>query len=299
MNAISCQNLVKSYKGTNVVDINSLEIKQGSFFGILGPNGAGKSTLINIISSLIRPTSGSVAVFGKDIQTNVQFAKSHIGTAVQDIKLDPFLRVYEMLEYQAGYYGIAKKDRKTEEIMHHLGLFEHRDKKSRMLSGGMQRRLVIAKALVHNPDIIILDEPTAGVDIELRVQLWGFIRKLNDDGKTIIITTHYLEEAQTLCNEIAFIKNGKIIMQNSKDVILSILDKKTIVLHQEGRQKIEIKNQKFTVESYGNSVKINYAPSVINAMEVLLVLQQHGYEIKDFSIEVPSLDDVFSYVINS
>jgi ABC-2 type transport system ATP-binding protein len=299
MNAISCQNLVKSYKGTNVVDINSLEIKQGSFFGILGPNGAGKSTLINIISSLIRPTSGSVAVLGKDIQTNVQFAKSHIGTAVQDIKLDPFLRVYEMLEYQAGYYGIAKKDRKTEEIMHHLGLFEHRDKKSRMLSGGMQRRLVIAKALVHNPDIIILDEPTAGVDIELRVQLWGFIRKLNDDGKTIIITTHYLEEAQTLCNEIAFIKNGQIIMQNSKDVILSILDKKTIVLHQEGRQKIEIKNQKFTVESYGNSVKINYAPSVINAMEVLLVLQQYGYEIKDFSIEVPSLDDVFSYVINS
>ena len=297
MNAVSCKNLVKSYKGTNVLDIESLEIQKGSFFGILGPNGAGKSTLINIISSLIKPTGGSVSIFGKDISSNVEFAKSQIGTAVQDIKLDPFLRVWESLEYQAGYYGIPKNKRKTDEIMNNLGLLEHRDKKSRMLSGGMQRRFVIAKALVHNPEIIILDEPTAGVDIELRSQLWDFIRNLNKQGKTIIITTHYLEEAQELCNEIAFIKGGKIIMQNSKEKILSMLDSKTIILRNLNSETY-VQNSNFTVEKHGSDVKIHYKPSLINPMEILVYLQQNGYDIKDFAIEDPSLDDVFSYVIN-
>lgn len=298
MNAIACENLTKTYGSTKVVDIEKLEIKQGSFFGILGPNGAGKSTLINIVSSLIKPTAGNVSVFGKDISQNVEFAKKHIGTAVQDVKLDPFLRVWEALEYQAGYYGIPKKDRKTDEIMHNLGLFVHREKKSRMLSGGMQRRLVIAKALVHSPEIIILDEPTAGVDIELRSQLWAFIKNLNKQGKTIIITTHYLEEAQTLCGEIAFIKSGKIVMQNSKNKILSLLDNKTIILRN-AVYDIEIKHENFIIEKHGNDIKINYTPSKINSMEVLFYLQKSGVEIKDFAIEDPSLDDVFSYVINS
>lgn len=303
MDAISCQNLIKNYPTrdngvSRVLDIDSLQIKEGSFFGILGPNGAGKSTLINIVSSLIRQTSGTVSVFGKDVSSNLDFAKNQIGTAIQDIKLDPFLRVWETLEYQSGYYGIPKSKRITDDIMHSLGLFEHKDKKTRMLSGGMQRRLVIAKALVHTPNIVILDEPTAGVDIELRSQLWSFIKKLNSQGKTIIITTHYLEEAQTLCNEIAFIKAGRIIMQDSKQKILSLLDKKVALIQASNVKDVDIKSPNFTMEKSEKTIKVTYAPSVTSAMDVLHVLQKSGLEIKDFIIEDPSLDEIFSYVIN-
>jgi len=169
INAIVCKNLRKEYetagKMVDVLNIENLTIKRGSFFGILGPNGAGKSTLINIIASLIQKTSGCVEIFGKNIEENMQFAKMTIGTAIQDVKLDPFLTVAETLNFQAGYYGIPAKDRKIDELLQNLGMLEHKYKRSRSLSGGMQRRLVIAKALIHNPDIIILDEPTAGVDI--------------------------------------------------------------------------------------------------------------------------------------
>lgn len=302
INAISCKNLVKDYRKHNggtmrVLDIEDLQIKQGGFFGILGPNGAGKSTLINIVSSLTKQTSGTVSVFGKDVPSNLEFAKNKIGTAIQDIKLDPFLRVYETLEYQSGYYGIPKSKRITEEIMHNLGLLEHRDKKTRMLSGGMQRRLVIAKALVHSPEIIILDEPTAGVDIELRSQLWSFIKKLNSQGKTIIVTTHYLEEAQTLCDEIAFIKSGRIIMQNSKRKILSLLDKKAILIQAPNVKDIDIKSPNITMEKGEKFVKVTYAPSVTSTMDVLHILQKSGLEIQDFVIQDPSLDEIFSHVI--
>ncbi|MDA0617159.1 MAG: ABC transporter ATP-binding protein [Proteobacteria bacterium] len=302
MTAIFCKSLVKEYqvagKVSRVLDVENLEIKEGSFFGILGQNGAGKSTLINIITSLVSPTSGCVEIFGKNIASNVEFAKTSIGTAVQDIKLDPFPLVWEAMEYQAGYYGIPKNKRKTDELLHNLGLYEHRNKKARMLSGGMQRRLIIAKALVHDPKIIILDEPTAGVDIELRTSMWNFVRDLHKKGKTVIITTHYLEEVQELCTEIAFIKGGKIILQDKKTNVLSILDKKTIVI------KTPSQVQNFTCEgveavSYdGDFLKVNFAPSKISAIALLEKLKANGVDIQDITIKDAHLDEIFSYIIN-
>ncbi len=299
--AISCKNLRKEYenngKVTEVLNIEKLEIKQGSFFGILGPNGAGKSTLINIIASLIEKTSGTVEILGRNMETNVQFTKLHIGTAVQDVKLDPFLTVEETLEFQAGYYGIPKNKRKIDELLQNLGMFEHKHKRSRMLSGGMQRRLVIAKALIHNPDIIILDEPTAGVDIELRTQLWSFIKSLKAEGKTVIITTHYLEEAQELCDEIAFIKNGGILLNDKKSNILSLLDKKTVFVQTENKiPEIEINGAHFQEYEFG--IQIDYMPSVVTTVELLAKLHASGIIIKDLTIKDATLDAVFSYIIN-
>lgn len=302
MSAISCKNLVKEYqvagRVNKVLDVETLEIKEGSFFGVLGQNGAGKSTLINIITSLVSPTSGVVEIFGKNIKDNVEFAKTSIGTAVQDIKLDPFPMLWEAMEYQAGYYGIPKSKRKTEELLHNLGLYEHRNKKARMLSGGMQRRLIIAKALVHDPKIIILDEPTAGVDIELRTSMWNFVKSLHKQGKTVIITTHYLEEVQELCQEIAFIKAGKIVLQDKKHNVLSILDKKTIII------KTPSQIQNFTCEGVEavlydeSSLKINFAPSKISAIDLLEKLKDDGVDIQDITIKDAHLDEIFSYIIN-
>lgn len=299
--AISCKNLRKEYenngKVTEVLNIEKLEIEQGSFFGILGPNGAGKSTLINIIASLIEKTSGTVEILGKDMETNVQFTKLNIGTAVQDVKLDPFLTVEETLEFQAGYYGIPKSKRKIDELLQNLGMLEHKHKRSRMLSGGMQRRLVIAKALVHNPDIIILDEPTAGVDIELRTQLWSFIKSLKAQGKTVIITTHYLEEAQELCDEIAFIKSGKVLLSDKKSNILSLLDKKTVFVQTESKiPAVEINGANF--QEYDLGIQIDYIPSVVTTVDLLSKLHESGVIIKDLTIKDATLDAVFSYIIN-
>ncbi|MFT4968200.1 MAG: ABC-2 type transport system ATP-binding protein [Candidatus Deianiraeaceae bacterium] len=302
MNAIQCSNLVKEYTTsgitTKVLDVDNLQIKEGSFFGILGPNGAGKSTLINIITSLITKTSGNVQIFEKDISSNIEFSKMSIGTAVQDIKLDPFLHVYESLEYQAGYYGIPKKDRKTDELLHNLGLHDQRNKKARMLSGGMQRRLVIAKALVHDPKIIILDEPTAGVDIELRTTLWQFIRKLKKSGKTVIITTHYLEEAQELCEEIAFMKNGKIVLQDKKHNVLSLIDKKTALIKTNTNiEHLVIEGVHFE-NKHDGTIKVSYAPSQTNTIDLLEGIKNAGVKIQDITIKDANLDEVFSYIIN-
>lgn len=303
-NAVLCKNLVKEYRSHNgkinrVLDIDTIKIKRGSFFGILGSNGAGKSTLINIVTSLIRATSGSVEIFGKNIEDNPEFAKMKIGTAVQDVKLDPFPYIWEALEFQAGYYGIPKNQRKTDEILHNLGLYAERNKKARMLSGGMQRRLVIAKALVHNPDIIILDEPTAGVDIELRNNLWQFINNLKSQGKTIIITTHYLEEAQELCDEIAFIKGGKIILQDTKHNVLSLLDKKSAIIKTTSDfdlEKINIDGTNIIKHPLG--LKVNYIPSQINTFTLLEKLKEYNIEINDLTIKDSNLDEIFSYIIN-
>ncbi len=300
INAIVCKNLRKEYetagKMVDVLNIENLTIKRGSFFGILGPNGAGKSTLINIIASLIQKTSGCVEIFGKNIEENMQFAKMTIGTAIQDVKLDPFLTVAETLNFQAGYYGIPAKDRKIDELLQNLGMLEHKYKRSRSLSGGMQRRLVIAKALIHNPDIIILDEPTAGVDIDLRTQLWGFIKSLKAQGKTVIITTHYLEEAQELCEEIAFIKNGKILLSDKKSNILSLLDKKTMIIKtQDEIFNWEINGAIITKRDLG--IEINYVPSVISTIELLTQLQEK-IKIQDLTIKDATLDAIFSHIIN-
>ncbi len=192
-------------------DIN-LQIKKGSIFGLLGSNGAGKSTIINIMAGLVNKTSGTVKIGGFDLDSNPQEAKFKIGIVPQELVIDPFFNVYETLEIYAGYYGIRPENRKTDEIIEALGLKDKAKATPRSLSGGMRRRLLVAKALVHSPEVLVLDEPTAGVDVELRTQLWNYVKKLNEQGTTIVLTTHYLEEAEELCDEIAIINHGKVVV---------------------------------------------------------------------------------------
>ena len=194
----------------------SLQVKKGSIFGLLGPNGAGKSTFINILADLVRKTSGYIDIFGMSHDEKLKDVKKLMGIVPQELNIDPFFTPYELLEIQAGLFGVPKSNRKTDEILKLLALEDKSHAYARTLSGGMRRRLLIAKAMVHNPEILILDEPTAGVDVELRANLWSNIYKLNNEGKTIIITTHYLHEAEELCNEIAIIDNGKLITSLAK-----------------------------------------------------------------------------------
>ena len=216
MNAIEIQSLRKTYdtgdKALKGIDLN---IKQGSFFGLLGPNGAGKTTTIGILTGLVNKTSGSAKILGHDIITDFKPARKSIGLSPQEINLDVFFSVRQILLFQAGYYGVPQKlaEDRVDTILKKLDLYNKRNETSRHLSGGMKRRIQIAKALVHNPPILILDEPTAGVDIELRHMLWDYLRELNNAGKTILLTTHYIEEAEKLCDEIAIINDGEIIKQ--------------------------------------------------------------------------------------
>ena len=234
--AIEISNLGKTYKKskrsaekTALQSIN-LQIKKGSFFGLLGPNGAGKSTIINILAGLVNKTSGVVKIGGIDIDKDQQAAKFKIGIVPQELVIDPFFNVRETLEIYAGYYGIKKSERRTDEIIEALGLKDKALATPRSLSGGMRRRLLVAKALVHNPEILVLDEPTAGVDVDLRNQLWNYVKKLNQSGTTILLTTHYLEEAEELCDEIAIINHGQVIACDRKENLMNVLSSKELII---------------------------------------------------------------------
>ncbi len=209
--AIEIRNLHKSYDDTAALCGIDLTIKPGEFYGLLGPNGAGKTTTIGIITGLVKLESGSVSVFGKDIITDYRFTRSRIGVSPQEFTSDWFFSIEKLLIFQAGYYGIPKKDAlpRVEEVMKKLGLYEKREEKIRFLSGGMKRRFMIAKSLVNDPDILILDEPTAGVDVELRRMLWEYLNELHGKGKTILLTTHYIEEAEKLCERVSIINDGR------------------------------------------------------------------------------------------
>lgn len=233
MIALSIQQLTKTYKnGMQALKGIDLEVKQGDFFALLGPNGAGKSTTIGIVSSLVNKTSGKVEVFGLDLDAQRTKAKKKIGIVPQEFNFNQFEKVFDIVVTQAGFYGIPKalaKER-AEKYLRQLGLWDKRDTQSRSLSGGMKRRLMIARALVHEPELLILDEPTAGVDIELRRSMWDFLIKLNEAGKTIILTTHYLEEAESLCRNIAIIDQGRIVENTSMRALLQQLQMETFVL---------------------------------------------------------------------
>lgn len=231
--ALDIKGLHKVYKsGTVALSGIDLQVKQGDFFALLGPNGAGKSTTIGIISSLVNKTSGSVKVFGHDIDTELEAAKSQLGLVPQEFNFNQFETLLQIVVNQAGYYGVPKKLalERAEKYLGQLGLWEKRHARSRELSGGMKRRLMIARALMHEPKLLILDEPTAGVDIELRRSMWEFLRKINQQGVTIILTTHYLEEAEMLCRNIAIIDKGQIIENTSMKALLSKLTVETFVL---------------------------------------------------------------------
>ncbi|HCE23977.1 MAG TPA: multidrug ABC transporter ATP-binding protein, partial [Hyphomonas sp.] len=208
----------------------NLEIPRGSIFGLLGPNGAGKSTFINILAGLVNKTSGSASIWGLDIDKSPRQSRAAIGVVNQEIVADPFFTPLEMLELMAGFYGVPKSERRSLEILTAVGLDDKKDAYVRQLSGGMKRRLMVAKALVHNPPVLILDEPTAGVDVELRRSLWTYVRELHDKGTTIILTTHYLEEAEELCDSIAIVNHGEIVACEPTPQLLSRLDYKTLVI---------------------------------------------------------------------
>ena len=238
--ALSIKNLRKTYEGgLEAVKGIDLEVEKGDFFALLGPNGAGKTTTINIIMSLVNKTSGKVKVFGYDIDKDLEKAKAFIGFTPQEFNFDIFEKVFDIVVRQAGYYGIDKKiaKKKAEKYLKQLGLWDKRNEQSIKLSGGMKRRLMIARALVHEPKLLILDEPTAGVDVETRRSMWDFIREINKQGTTIILTTHYLEEAENLCRNIAIIDKGKIIENTSMKNLLSKTDKETFIFDIEKKVK--------------------------------------------------------------
>ncbi|HEV7476703.1 MAG TPA: ABC transporter ATP-binding protein, partial [Burkholderiales bacterium] len=225
MNAIEVRGIEKQYgKGSGrlrALDGVTLDIAQGEFFGLLGPNGAGKTTLINVIAGLARADAGSAAVMGADVIADYRRARRMLGVVPQELVFDPFFSVRETLRIQSGYYGIRGNDAWIDEVMHHLDLTAKADANMRSLSGGMKRRVLVAQALVHKPPVIVLDEPTAGVDVELRQGLWHFVRRLNRDGHTIVLTTHYLEEAEALCGRIAMLKAGRVVALDTTRNLLS------------------------------------------------------------------------------
>ena len=298
--AIAVSNLSKVYKSSSddaklALDNISLSIKKGSIFGLLGPNGAGKSTFINILADLAKKTSGKIEVLNIDHEKNLIDAKRLMGIVPQELNIDPFFTPYELLEIQAGLYGIRKKDRKTIEILQMLALEDKAKAYARTLSGGMRRRLLIAKAMVHDPEILILDEPTAGVDVELRSNLWENIHKLNQNGKTIIITTHYLHEAEELCNEIAIINEGKLIAHDTTKNIKSFLDKMTVIVdyNDNNFDLSELNKLSLDIQIIDRQVQINYKPSEINFNVMLNAVNSSGSQIKDMKIIETKLEDVF------
>jgi len=294
--AIKIINLFKSYENVHAVNGIDLEIKKGEFYGLLGPNGAGKSTTINSITSLVKPSKGSIEIFGKNIEDNFRFARSKVGIAQQEVSQDWFFPVEQLLYFQAGFYGVLRKDAKEriEYLLNKLGLSKHRSKKMRELSGGMKRRLQIAKALVHDPDIIILDEPTAGVDVELRHDLWTYLQELHSEGKTILLTTHYIDEAELLCEQVGIIDKGKLIVEDSVNNLKKMVKNSSIEI----QLKDELENKPQFLNDYEHHIedkKINIIIDKPN-MElpsIILKFSEKAIKIEDIHIPQTSLEDVF------
>lgn len=305
--AIQIVELCKQYhskRGDKVaLDKVSLDVPEGSMFGLLGPNGAGKSTLINILAGLVNKSGGTAKICGFDINVEPKQARKSIGIVPQELVLDPFFPPYEALEYTAGFYGVPKSERRTMEIIEAMGLLDKAYSPSRSLSGGMRRRLLIAKALVHSPRVLVLDEPTAGVDVELRQQLWEYVRYLNKErGTTVLLTTHYLEEAQTLCDHIAVINHGKIIANDYKAKIMGIIDRKKItILPVNPITEIPEQLRKYTTNlTEDGRIEITYKQSEASIAEILNILTNSAkLEIRDLSTEEPDLEEVFRHLTRS
>ena len=299
--AIHVENLNKIYSNNSssqklALDNITLKIPRGSIFGLLGPNGAGKSTFINILADLVKKTSGKVNILGVDHEKDLKKVKSLIGIVPQELNIDPFFTPFELLEIQAGLYGVKKEDRKTKEILNMLFLSDKAHAYARTLSGGMRRRLLIAKAMVHDPEILILDEPTAGVDVELRTNLWKSINLLNKNGKTIILTTHYLHEAEELCDEIAIISEGRLVVCDTKKRLKSLVKNKNIIVNYNPEKVIDhsiLLNMNAIIKTVNCTVEINYDPDEKEFSEILSLLNNAGVEVIDMQIQDSNLEDVF------
>ena len=300
--AIEVTGLEKTYAGSHnnppkkALRNVDLTVERGAFFGLLGPNGAGKSTLINILAGLVIKTAGEARIWGYDIERDMRDARRSIGIVPQEINFDPFFTPWEMLEVQAGLYGIDKKYRRSDEILEMMGLADKRDAYTRSLSGGMKRRLLVAKAMVHSPKILVLDEPTAGVDVELRRQLWRQVRKLNDEGVTILLTTHYLEEAEELCDKIAIINHGQVIACEPTAQLMQRLDSKAlrVIVDRDLDGIPDALSRNYIVEQRSERVLLfSYAPSRVGAGEILAAIAGAGLGVVDVSTREAELEDVF------
>lgn len=294
--AIEIEALGKVYAGGKraLTDV-TFNVPRGQIFGLLGPNGAGKSTLINILAGMVNKTEGAARIWGFDIDRNPRNSKASIGIVPQEILFDPFFTPAEQLEIQAGLYGVPKGERRTMELLHAVHLEDKANAYARTLSGGMKRRLLVAKAMVHSPPVLVLDEPTAGVDIELRQQLWAYVRKLNDQGVTVVLTTHYLEEAEQLCDRIAIINHGRLIANEPTRTLVGMAQEKLVEVTVDRDvmtppqascfEKITLKGERV--------LSITYSKDKVNAGEVLSAVQKAGFGIVDVSTKEADLEDVF------
>ena len=300
-NAVETIGLCKTYarngRADPVVALDGIDlaIPRGSFFGLLGPNGAGKSTLINILAGLVIKTSGEARVWGFDTVTEMRRARRAIGIVPQELNIDPFFTPRELLDVQAGLYGVPKARRRTNEILEAVGLSAQADAYARSLSGGMRRRLLVGKAMVHTPPVLVLDEPTAGVDIELRHQLWAHVRDLNRRGTTVLLTTHYLEEAEELCDRIAIIDHGRLIACESTEALLRRLDAKEMTVGlAEDLATVPEALGRFRVERKGSrELVFHYPPSKTHGGEILAAIQDAGLTITEIATREAELADIF------
>ena len=294
--AVEIRGLKKSFDDVQALDGIDLTIDQGQFFGLLGPNGAGKTTIINILTGLVIRQEGSTKIFGQDTVKDYRFTRAKIGIAAQELSIDWFFPIEKLLTFHAGYYGISKNlaKEKVTDILDRLGLTEKRNTRLRQLSGGMKRRYQLAKALVHDPDIIILDEPTAGVDVQLRHELWDYLRRLHKEGKTILLTTHYIEEAELLCEQVAIINKGKIIKEGPpKDLTLQ-LGQAGITIQLSGWHESNnhlLDDFTFTLED--GRFHFSVTDPEQDMATIISILTQEGCHIKSVKTDKSSLEDVF------
>jgi ABC-2 type transport system ATP-binding protein len=300
MTAIEISNVEKRYKSLQALGGVSLSIEEGEFFGLLGPNGAGKTTLISIIAGLIRPDSGSVKIHGHDVVGDFRGARKKLGVVPQELVFDPFFTVRETLRLQSGYFGLPNNDKWIDEVMENLDLTNKADTNMRALSGGMKRRVLVAQALVHKPPVIVLDEPTAGVDVELRQTLWKFISRLNREGHTVVLTTHYLEEAQAMCKRVAMLKSGKVVALDTMSALIRRISGSQLIVHmKEGdlpddmRHLITHPEPTETGRKY--SLRINDYAEV---EQILARLRQSGAVIDEMQLQQADLEDIFLQIMD-
>jgi ABC-2 type transport system ATP-binding protein len=299
--AIEARGLTKTYAASKRMPAKQalkgvdLVVPRGSIFGLLGPNGAGKSTFINILAGLVNKTSGQVNIWGIDADKHPRESRAALGVVPQEINMDPFFTPRETLELMAGFYGVPAAERRSDEVLDALGLGDKKNAYVRQLSGGMKRRLMVAKAMVHSPPILILDEPTAGVDVELRRQLWEYVRRLNAQGVTIVLTTHYLEEAQEMCDQIAIINHGQVTACEPTPQLLRRLNYKTLVVRPEGELAAvpaAFAGLDATIRKDGQ-LAITYKSDAMTIEQLLGKLRDSGVKIGDLATEEPDLEDVF------
>ena len=277
----------------------SITIKRGTIHGLLGPNGAGKSTFINVLGGLVKKNSGNISICGIDIDKNTKLSKFKIGIVPQELNIDPFFSPAELLELQAGLYGVPKRKRKTDEILENLKLTDQRNAYARTLSGGMRRRLLIGKALVHDPEIIILDEPTAGVDIDIRNSVWNYIKRISKQGKTVCLTTHYLEEAENLCDNITIINHGRKIIEGSKKELLSIISTKVVSFVLDKNLSIPNELNEYKPILTNNILKLSYDKNITNIKKIIDILTKNQIDFKEINTSEGDLEDVFIKVIKN